>query len=458
VTEPDLSAGWRPIGDVLADSPADPQPEPAADKKIQRLQAKAAEKRTDRHDAVQTWTEKRQARREDRAAGHAERRQRAAERRADRAEAATRAKARTAQFAKRILVTGPILAPMAVAWTGQSQFAVRILGWGFAASILYAAAYELTTAYWAWLYHEARTDGDSGWEYRLATWVFAIGAAVQQWWHYSHHWNPTPRSVTYSLMSAVGVLLWEGYARLIHRRKLRAEGKLPPARPRIGPARWVRYPVRSWTAWSLITLEGHRTLDAAWTAADAFLRSREELRADRAAARRTARLDRAEQRKADRPGPQQLPAGPDRTDRTALTSGPDRPTLPRADRTGADRQPTTDRTVGPNRTSETTSGPDPVDRTATVQQTPTGPDHGPVPAGQTDRDRQPPADSGPDRTEVDLALNDVEQEAIELLRSTGRSISKRNIADVVRNDLGRSISSDRAAEIARHFRTLRPAA
>jgi len=36
VTEPDLSAGWRPIGDFTADRPADPQPEPAADTRLQR--------------------------------------------------------------------------------------------------------------------------------------------------------------------------------------------------------------------------------------------------------------------------------------------------------------------------------------------------------------------------------------------------------------------------------------
>jgi hypothetical protein len=289
VSEPDLSAGWRPIGDVLADSPADPQPEPAADKKIQRLQAKAAEKRTDRHDSIQTWSEKQQAVRNNRAASHAERRQRAAERRADRADTANRAKAFAGRLAERILVTAPILAPMAVAWTGQSEFAMRVLGWTFVASILYAAAYELTTVYSAWLYHQARSDGDSGWEYRIGTWTFATGAAVQQWWHYSNHWHPTPRSVTYSLMSIIGVLLWEGRARLIHRRKLRADGKLAPARPRIGLARWIRYPVRSWTAWSLITLEGHQTLDAAWTAANLFLAANKQARTERDEFKRTRR-------------------------------------------------------------------------------------------------------------------------------------------------------------------------
>ncbi|WP_327066871.1 DUF2637 domain-containing protein [Kitasatospora sp. NBC_01302] len=290
MTEPDLTAGWRPIGDMLAEPrPVDPQPEPAADKKIQRLQARAAEKRTDRHDAIDTWAEKRQAIRDERRAARAERREQRAEKIADRSDRANRIKRASARLAEQFLVTAPILAPMAVAWTGQSQFAMRVLGWLFVASVLYAAAYELTTVYCAWLYHQARSDGDSGWEYRLGTWIFATGAAVQQWWHYSNHWHPTPRAVTYSVMSIVGVLLWEGRARLIHRRKLRAEGKLPPARPRIGMARWTRYPRHSWTAWSLITLEGHRTLDAAWNSANLVLAARRELRTERNSVRRTRR-------------------------------------------------------------------------------------------------------------------------------------------------------------------------
>jgi hypothetical protein len=454
VTEPDLSTDrWLPITSVLPT----PAPPAAGDKRIQRLTARAAEKRANRHDALQLRTEERRTLREERTAARTEARELRAEKRADRTESAHRAKDRATALGRGVLVTGPILAPMAVAWTGQSQFAIQILGWAFAASVLYAAAYELTTVYWAWLYHQARTDGDSGWEYRLGTWVFATGAAVQQWWHYSDHWAATPRAVTYSVMSAVGVLLWEGRARLIHRRKMRTENKLAPARPRIGLARWVRYPVRSWTAWSLITLEGHQTLTAAWSAADAAVRSKKADRADRTdrrAIQRTDGPDREPQATADRAG-RTVRTAVDRTERTAIPaagaartgredlsktvrttpSGPDR-----TSRTGPQNSP------GPDRTSQTT-GPGTADRTATEANT-----HG---VDQRPADR--PA-GGPDRTETDLVLNETEQAAIDSLQAADRSISKRSIAVTVRTELGRSISSDRAAEIARHFRTLRSAA
>lgn len=449
MTEPDLFADWRPIGDLRTDRPADPQPEPAADKKIQRLQARAAEKRTNRHDAVQTWADKRRAIRDDRRAERAERRDLREQKRTDRTQRADRTKTRATSIARTALVTGPIIAPMAVAWTGQSHFATSVLGWAFAFSIVYAAAYELTTAYWAWLYHEARSDGDSGWEYRLATWLFATGAAVQQWWHYSNNWHATPRSVTYSAMSAIGVLLWEGYARLIHRRKLRAENKLAPARPRIGLARWVRYPVRSWTAWSLITLEGHRTLDAAWTAADAEQRSKKADRAVRVAIKEQAKLDRPVRSKRAVTGPVHAPKTlAVQSERTALpvhAGGPGRTATPgrRVDLTKADR-------------TAAASGP-----TTTGRQSPGAATDGPDRRSTTAREVGPAVavhDNAVDRTVLSPPLTDLELEAIDILRSSNRSISKRSIADVVRSELGRSIGSDRAADIARHFRRLRSAA
>ena len=166
------------------------------------------------------------------------------------------------------MVIGPIVAPMTVAWTGQSGFATGVLGWNFLASLLYAAAYELTTVFSAWMYHEARKDGDKGWEYRLATWAFAAGAGLQQWWHYSDNWSATPRSVTYSTMTAIGVIVWELYARLIHRRALRGSGKLTGARPAIGLARWFRYPRISWTAWSIAVRRNFTSFEEMWTTAE----------------------------------------------------------------------------------------------------------------------------------------------------------------------------------------------
>lgn len=166
----------------------------------------------------------------------------------------------------------------------------------------------------------------------------------------------------------------------------------------------------------------------------------EERAADLAAAGpdRTAVVDRLDPAYLDR-------SGPDREDAVrTVEAGPDRPELPGPDRTAwtADPGPDQEQRTGPDRHERTEATPD---RTVRAERT------APV-------DRTVPSERTADRTAVDLVLNETEQEAVDLLRSTGRSISKRSIADVVRNELGRSIGSDRAAEIARHFRTLRSAA
>ncbi|PVC81555.1 hypothetical protein DBP12_36680 [Streptomyces sp. CS014] len=201
--------------------------------------------------------------------------------------------------AERLLVVLPITAPMAVAWTGQAGFAQDILGWVTPWTILFAAAFELSTAFVGWMYHQARKDGDAGTLYRIATWVFAMGAAVMNFWHASGkstpgtrvwdesarrwaeevtYWHFTPKAVAFATMSIVGMALWELYATLLHRRALRRDGKVAQARPTIGLVRWFRYPRHSFTAWSLaITDASLSTLNRAWFAAERELVHRKNL-------------------------------------------------------------------------------------------------------------------------------------------------------------------------------------
>ncbi|MGW8882770.1 DUF2637 domain-containing protein, partial [Streptomyces mirabilis] len=206
--------------------------------------------------------------------------------------------------AERLMVVGPITAPMAVAWTGQAGFAGDILGWVMPFTILFAAAWELSTAFVGWMYHQARRGGDAGTLYRVSTWIFALGAAVMNFWHASGepvpgsrvwdeaaqawteqitYWHFTPKAVAFAAMSIVGMVLWELYASLIHRRKLREDGKVAKARPSIGMVRWIRYPRHSFTAWSLAITDARlTTLDRAWTAAGAQLADRKAVRTGRA--------------------------------------------------------------------------------------------------------------------------------------------------------------------------------
>jgi hypothetical protein len=183
---------------------------------------------------------------------------------------------------RRAMIAGPILAPMAVAWIGQIGFAHDKLGWPILGAFVFAAAWELTTAFTGWMYHQARKDGDRGTLFRFATWLFACSAGAMNYWHacpviterlnaqtVRQHINldPNPKAVSYGAMSLVGIALWELYSSLIHRKHLRAEGIVSSARPRFGVLRWARFPRITWTAWSLAVRYGIKTVDEAWAGA-----------------------------------------------------------------------------------------------------------------------------------------------------------------------------------------------
>ncbi|MFB6807625.1 hypothetical protein [Streptomyces sp. NPDC056387] len=412
--------------------------------------------------------------------------------------------------AERLMVVGPITAPMAVAWTGQAGFAEDILGWVVPFTILFAAAWELSTAFVGWMYHQARQGGDAGTLYRVSTWIFALGAAAMNFWHASGepvpgsrvwdakkeiwteqitYWHFTPKAVAFAAMSIVGMVLWELYASLIHRRKLREDGKVAKARPSIGAVRWLRYPVHSWTAWSLaITDPRLTTLDRAWTAAGAEL-------ADRKAARTGLALHRVvvPRLAADDHGPAAIPTvlTLTRMDRSGpldslvpvrpvqhggfpVRSGPgERNAVHGPVRTAG----ATDRTGGPALALEagpagpqgadlrTGPGPDRGSRTVPAAQGPA------VSRGVTVRtDGAAPGPQGPDRSgpaeqeapdEVDgpdrgedggpdltvITLTDQERTALDRLRTEGEPLNRSNIAKAVRTE-GGTIATDRAGQIA----------
>ncbi|MFB7900710.1 hypothetical protein ACFC1B_30915, partial [Streptomyces xiamenensis] len=303
------------------------------------------------------------------------------------------------------------------------------------------------------------------------------------------YWNFTPKAVAFAAMSITGMVLWELYASLIHRRKLRADGRVAAARPSIGAVRWIRYPVHSFTAWSLaITDADLTTLDRAWTAAGVEL-------ADRKAFRTGGTLHRVvvpQVRTGDH-GPAAIPTvlTLTRTDRSGsvdgLTSvrpvrtgghpvhagpgdgnavhGPVRTGGP-ADRTvgpalalecgpGGPRGADLRTTPGPDRTGGTVpaSGTGPAAygmtvRTADLMGGPgaadrPGPDHHDASGGEFGPGRT--EEGGPDRTVI--TLTDRERTALDKLRTEGLPLNRTNIAAEVRSK-GGTISTTRAGQIA----------
>jgi hypothetical protein len=212
--------------------------------------------------------QRRAAARRQRLADEQDKRDRAQQRRTRRAASRARLGAAAPRWADRALLILPILFPMAVAWVGQIRFAMDVMGWALPPAIVFAAGFELSTAYVARLGWLSRAAGDSALLFRFATWGFAAGAALMNYWHAAGpDFAPTGAAVSYGLMSITGVVLWELLSTYRHRTALRAEGKLPAARPRYGLARWIWFRPLTRLAWLLALRDGYTTTDLAWRAA-----------------------------------------------------------------------------------------------------------------------------------------------------------------------------------------------
>ncbi|MFJ6438241.1 hypothetical protein [Streptomyces sp. NPDC091416] len=394
--------------------------------------------------------------------------------------------------ARRGLVAGPILAPMAVAWWSQTDYAKDAFGWWTVFALGFAAAWELTTAFTGWMYHQARQQGDAGTIYRIMTWVFASGAAAM---NYAHHCGPggrpTQASVAFATMSIVGMVLWELYASLVHRQYLREQGLISRARPKIGLIRWIRFPTRSWTAWSLtIDNAALSTLERAWNAAGVELADRNALRSGATLHRIVIpRVPTAGLRSGAGPGavPQfrAMWAAPGGTPTmhwahwtgTQPTEGVEYPTS----RGGAEghgplvplRHPATEQDFSavPPRTGPAPAAPAApagtgaerpqpgavtpartAERgTATSAHQPSAPDGATRPPERSDSGarnrRESPA--GAERQE-EVVLEEKERAAVEHLLARNKPLSKRSISEEVRGR-GETISDERALKIANYL-------
>ncbi len=236
----------------------------------ERLSADAAVERRARAARLdlELCEQRREAARRQRQAKEQDKRDRAQQRLNRRAASRARLRAAAPRWADRALFIMPILFPMAVAWVGQIRFAMDVMSWPLPPAIVFAAGFELSTAYVARLDWLSRAAGDSALLFRTATWGFAAGAALMNYWHAAGpYFAPTGEAVSYGLMSITGVVLWELLSTYRHRTALRAEGKLPASRPRYGLARWIWFRPLTRLAWLVALRDGYTTTDLAWRAA-----------------------------------------------------------------------------------------------------------------------------------------------------------------------------------------------
>ncbi|MFF0446722.1 DUF2637 domain-containing protein [Streptomyces sp. NPDC004609] len=134
------------------------------------------------------------------------------------------------------------------------------------------------------------SHGDAALGSRLLVWTFAGAAAWFNWVHAPRGLGHAGAPQFFAGMSLSAAVLFDRALKQTRRAALREQGLVPRPLPQIRVVRWLRAPRETFNAWSLMLLEGVRTLDEAV----------EEVREDQAAkkqnrirSRDQAKLDRA---------------------------------------------------------------------------------------------------------------------------------------------------------------------
>ncbi|MEV7382264.1 DUF2637 domain-containing protein [Streptomyces lydicus] len=133
------------------------------------------------------------------------------------------------------------------------------------------------------------SHGDAALGSRMLVWTFAGAAAWFNWVHAPRGLDHAGAPQFFAGMSLSAAVLFDRALKQTRRAALREQGLVPRPLPQIRIVRWLRAPRETFAAWSLMLLEGVRTLDEAV----------EEVREDRREHEQN-RLRRREQGKLDR--------------------------------------------------------------------------------------------------------------------------------------------------------------
>jgi len=130
------------------------------------------------------------------------------------------------------------------------------------------------------------SHGDAALGSRLLVWLFAGASAWFNWVHAPRGFGHAGAPQFFAGMSLSAAVLFDRALKQTRRAALREQGLVPRPLPQIRIVRWLRAPLETYAAWSLMLLEGVRSLDEAV----------EEVRDDK----REAALSRERQRMASR--------------------------------------------------------------------------------------------------------------------------------------------------------------
>ncbi|MDT3398041.1 DUF2637 domain-containing protein [Streptomyces sp. B1866] len=107
------------------------------------------------------------------------------------------------------------------------------------------------------------SHGDAALGSRLLVWLFAGAAAWFNWVHAPRGADHAGAPQFFAGMSLSAAVLFDRALKQTRRAALREQGLVPRPLPQIRIVRWLRAPRETFAAWSLMLLEGVRTLDEA---------------------------------------------------------------------------------------------------------------------------------------------------------------------------------------------------
>src|SRR3954452_4903484 len=134
------------------------------------------------------------------------------------------------------------------------------------------------------------SHGDAALGSRLLVWLFAGASAWFNWVHAPRGFGHAGAPQFFAGMSLSAAVLFDRALKQTRVAALREQGLVPRPLPQIRIVRWLRAPRETFGAWSLMLLEGVRTLDEA---VDEVREDRREKEQNRMPRREKGRLDRA---------------------------------------------------------------------------------------------------------------------------------------------------------------------
>ncbi|MER6067862.1 DUF2637 domain-containing protein [Streptomyces sp. NPDC001852] len=135
------------------------------------------------------------------------------------------------------------------------------------------------------------SHGDAALGSRILVWLFAAAAAWFNWVHAPRGVGHAGAPQFFSGMSLSAAVLFDRALKQTRRAALREQGLVPRPLPQIRIVRWLRAPRETYRAWSLMLLEGVRSLDEAVEEVRDDRRQKEEQRQRR---REQQRIERAQ--------------------------------------------------------------------------------------------------------------------------------------------------------------------